>query len=52
MAHARDSRKFAPLHTRHEGVPVVVRAVAAWIQFDAPAGAGVIRAIKEDQLHA
>ena len=40
------------LHARHERVPVVVRAVAARIQRDAPAGSGVIRTIKEHQLHA
>jgi hypothetical protein len=38
-------------HVGHECVPVVVRPVAALIQFDAPAGAGVIRAIEELQLH-
>ena len=44
--------ELARLHSRHERVPVVIGSVCAWIQFDGPAGSGIVGPIKEQQLHA
>ena len=44
--------ELAGFHARHERVPVVIGPVDARIQFDAPAGPGVVRPIEEQQFHA
>ncbi len=44
--------ELARLHSRHECVPVVIGPVDVRIQFDGPAGPGVVRPVEEQQFHA
>jgi hypothetical protein len=43
---------LARFHSRHEGVPIVICSMDAWIQFDGSTGPGVVRPVEEQQFHA
>ena len=44
--------ELAGFHPRHERVPVVIGPVDARIQFDGPAGPGIVRPVEQQQFHA